>query len=316
MKSYKFSWYVLLFLVSCQSQQQQDKTIRLSGAFALYPLVVRWSREYQQIHPDIRFDISAGGAGKGMTDALSGTVTLGMFSRAITPEERKRGVWWIAVAKDAVIPTINAENPLLAVLKTRGLRREEFRRIYLSGEISNWNQLPGIHTALPIHVYTRSDACGAAGTWAAYLGGKQEEMKGIGIFGDPGLADAVIRDEKGVGFNNTIYLYNGDTGFKNAGIEIIPIDNNGNGKIDDDENFYDNLGQVLEAIAVGKYPSPPARELYLIARGRPQKKPVTDFLIWVVTKGQQFVSEAGYVPLSNSIIRKQVEKLNGVDGEQ
>ena len=38
-----------------------------------------------------------------------------------------------------------------------------------------------------INVYTRSDACGAAEMWAKYMGKKQEDLKGIGIYGDPGM---------------------------------------------------------------------------------------------------------------------------------
>ena len=36
--------------------------IQLSGAFALYPMVVRWAEEFRKIHPEVRIDISAGGA--------------------------------------------------------------------------------------------------------------------------------------------------------------------------------------------------------------------------------------------------------------
>lgn len=232
-----------------------------------------------------------------------------MFSRAISPEEKAKGVWWVAVTKDAVIPTVNVANPALPVLQKRGLTHDELRQIYVTGEITRWNQLPGISVDEAINVYTRSDACGAAGTWAAYLGGRQENLKGIGVFGDPGLADAVVKDEKGVGYNNTIYLYDVKTGRKNPGIEVIPIDVNGNGTIDANENFYDMFGQILNAIGDGAYPSPPARDLYLVAKGKPQKQATLDFMKWVVTKGQVFVSEAGYVPLPKEVLDEQVTKL-------
>jgi phosphate transport system substrate-binding protein len=182
--------------------------------------------------------------------------------------------------------------------------------LYIDGKYSNWNQLPGITTDQPINVFTRSDACGAADTWATYLGGKQENLKGVGVFGDPGLADAVVKDEKGIGFNNTIYLYDIKTGNKNPGIEVIPIDVNENGQLDAEENFYDTFDQVLAAIAEGKYPSPPARELYLVAKGKPAKQATLDFLKWVVTKGQKFVPEAGYVPLTQSRLNEQITKLD------
>ena len=38
--------------------------ISISGAFALYPLTVMWAEEFNKLHPKVRVDISAGGAGK------------------------------------------------------------------------------------------------------------------------------------------------------------------------------------------------------------------------------------------------------------
>ena len=312
MKNRNLALFLAIAIVffACSSGQKKEQTISLSGAFALYPLVIKWSEEYQKENPGVRFNISAGGAGKGMADALSGTVDLGMFSREIVQEEIDKGVWWVGVTKDAVIPTINVKSPVLSAIQQRGLTRDEFRSIFVTGEIINWNQLAGIETDLAINVFTRSDACGAAGTWAAYLGGQQEDLKGVGVFGDPGLADAVVKNEKGVGFNNTIYLYDIQTGNRNQGIEVIPIDVNENGAIDTDEAFYDKFDKILAAIAEGKYPSPPARELYLVSKGKPEKQATIDFLKWVVTKGQAFVSEAGYVPLTTSRLEEQVSKLN------
>ena len=304
-----FILVAIILLSACSSGKKKEQTISLSGAFALYPMAVKWSEEYQKEHPEIKFNISAGGAGKGVADALSGAVDLGMLSRAVEQQEIDNGLWFVAVTKDAVIPTINVGNPVLETLKKRGLTRDEFRKIYITGEITNWNQLSGITTYLAVNVYTRSDACGAAATWAEYIGGKQEDLKGTGIFGDPGLAEAVVKDVNGVGFNNTIFLYDLKTGGKNPGIDVIPNDVNGSGSIDPEEAFYDQFTQVLAAIGEGRYPSPPARDLYFVAKGKPQKQAVTDFVNWVVTKGQAFVPEAGYVPLTEATLQEQFAKL-------
>jgi len=56
---------------------------------------------------------------------------------------------------------------------------------------------------------------GAAETWQHSLVRKQESLRGIGIYGDPGLAEAVSKDIYGIGFSNTNYVYDINTG-KNA----------------------------------------------------------------------------------------------------
>jgi phosphate transport system substrate-binding protein len=308
-KTIIFGLVAALLMTACVSKKQKEQTISISGAFALYPLVVKWAEEYKKEHPEIRFNISGGGAGKGMADALSGAVDLGMFSREIHQEEKSKGVWWVGLTIDAVVPTISANNPYLEILKQRGITRDEFKSIYIDGSVSDWADILKTSNKTALKVYTRSDACGAAETWAQFLGGKQENLKGIGIFGDPGLAEAVVKDPAGIAFNNTIYAYDIKTGKKRPGIEVIPIDINGNGTIDPEEDFYESFEGVLKAIADGVYPSPPARELYLVAKGKPEKQAVLDFIKWTLTEGQKFVKEAGYVPLDQNLINGYKEKL-------
>ena len=296
---------------SNDSVKELKGTITISGAFALYPMTTRWAEEFRKIHPKVRIDISAGGAGKGMTDALSGIVDLGMFSREISDVEKAKGVWWVAVTKDAVLPTINANSPVLNKVKERGITRNEFIDIFINGKIKTWDKWLGDKTMddVNMNIYTRSDACGAAQVWGAYLGKNQENLNGIGIFGDPGMADAVKSDIYGIGYNNVIYIYDISSRKKHQGLEVIPIDVNENGLIDDDESFYNSLDDIMIAIKEEKYPSPPARELYFVAKGKPKSKEVTEFLKWIVTDGQAYVKEGGYVRLSDEKLNSELTKL-------
>jgi phosphate transport system substrate-binding protein len=305
--------YVLIAAVlfsACSSKEKKAQTITLSGAFALYPLAVKWTEEYKKIHPEVNFNVTGGGAGKGLADALAGVVDLGMFSRSITQVEKDKGTWWVGLTIDAVVPTINANNPYIDIIKSRGLTKEDFTALFIDSSKLYWSDIFQTKDKQKIEVYTRSDACGAAETWAKYLGKKkQEDLKGIGIFGDPGVAEAVAKDPLGIGFNNTIYAYDIKTGKKREGIEVVPIDINGNGKIDADENFYGTFEEILTAIAAKKYPSPPARELYFVAKGKPQKQAVLDFIQWTLTDGQKYVKEAGYVPIDDVALKGYIEKL-------
>ena len=301
--------FILVLISSCASNKKKQQTISISGAFALYPLVVQWAEEYKKENPEVRFNISGGGAGKGMADALTGTVDMGMFSREIAKEEIEKGVWWIGLAIDAVLPTISDENPYLDVIKRRGLIKGELKAIFIEEKINDWGALLDASHSKNIVVYSRSDACGAAGTWAKYLGGTQENLKGIGIYGDPGLAEAVVKDPAGIGFNNTIFIYDIRTGQKRSGIEVVPIDLNQDGKINPEEDFYNTFDDILNAIAAGEYPSPPARELYFVSKGKPQKQATIDFMKWTLTEGQKYVKEAGYVPIEQNLINEYLKKL-------
>jgi phosphate transport system substrate-binding protein len=310
----------LLVITGCSNRQKvsesqsDDSTLKgqisISGAFALYPVTVRWAEEFQKVHPGVKIDISAGGAGKGMADALSQMVDLGMFSREVSEPEKEKGAWWIALTKDAVLPTINSGNPFISQLKSKGITREELIKIFISGEMSSWEELFGNDAKTKINVYTRSDACGAAAMWGQYLGRNQEELIGIGVFGDPGIADAIKNDIYGLGYNNVIYVYDINTRDKYKGLEVVPLDLNENGKTDNNENFYNSLDTVMTAIKDGIYPTPPARDLYFVSKGKPEKKEVKEFIKWILTDGQSYVKEAGYVRLPEDKIRSELMKIN------
>jgi len=284
--------------------------ITISGAWALYPMMVRWSEEYGKIHPEVRIDLSAGGAGKGMTDALSGLVDIGMVSREIYQEEIDQGAFWIAVVKDAVVPTMNKDNPVLQEIPSKGVSRSVFMGIYIHQNITIWGQVvdkPEITD--DIHVYVRSDSCGAAETWAKYLEKKQEDLKGTGVYGDPGLAEAVRNDPVGIGFNNVNYAYDANTGKPVEGLSIIPIDLDGNGRIDEYEDFFNTREEIIEAVVTGAYPSPPARELNLVSNTK-FAGVTKDFVEWILTEGQQYVLETGYVQLSEERRLAELAKLD------
>ena len=161
----------------------------------------------------------------------------------------------------------------------------------------------------PVSVYTRSDACGAAETWANYLGDyHQEDLGGTAVYGDPGLAEAVKKDALGIGYNNLNYAYDMDTGKPLAGLSVIPIDLNENGRIDADEDFYASKAELVQAIATEHYPSPPARDLYLVTRDE-FTGIAREFVWWVLTDGQQYAGEVGYVGLAREKIEGELSKV-------
>jgi len=286
------------------------ETIKVSGAWALYPMMVKWGEEFHKIYPQVTFDISAGGAGKGMADALGGLVDIGMVSREIYPEEIEKGAFWVPVTKDAVVATVNENNPLLEELLARGVTEEILERIWITGDITTWGEVVGRPDAADeVHVYTRSDACGAAETWAKYLGDHaQEDLKGVAVYGDPGLAEAVKQDPLGMGYNNVNFAYDAATGKPVAGIKLLPLDLNANGRLDEEESFYDTKGELMEAIATGIYPSPPARAENLVTLGQPTGL-TRAFMVWILTEGQRYVEEVGYVPLPKELLEEGLRKL-------
>ena len=276
----------------------EEQTLTISGAFALFPMMTVWGEQYALTNPNVRFDITGGGAGKGITDMLSGVADIAMVSRELKQEEIDQGAFGVPVTIDAVVATVNADNPHIEAILARGLTPEVAAAIWMSQQTTTWGQFLGTDAAEAITVYTRSDSAGAAEVWAKYMGGSvQEDLIGTAVNGDPGVAEAVRQDALGIGFNDIGFAYDLTTGNQLDGLRVVPLDLNGDGQISADEDFYATIDDIAGAIAAKVYPFPPARELYLVTKGAPTPV-IQDLYRWILTDGQAFVADAGYVSLS------------------
>ncbi len=296
-------------VVPANDASQLSGVISISGAFALYPMMTVWADEFHKLHPEVEFDVQGGGAGKGMTDTIAGAVDIGMISRSIKPEEEAQNIFWVSVTKDAVFPIISAENPLAQQILAKGISQEIFAKIYITGEITTWGEVIG-DPSIPdeIHVFTRSDASGAAEQWARFGGGKaQEDLKGIGVNGEPSILDTVIKDPLAIGYGNLNSIFDLSNGNTVPGIIIPPIDIDKNGKADAVE-IYKVKEDAFNAVANGTYPSPPARFENLATLGKPGGLTLA-FIKWILTDGQQYLESAGFVPLTPEQQTESLVKL-------
>jgi len=289
----------------------RSDTIRISGAWALYPMMQVWADEYRRIKP-VDIEVGGGGAGKGMSDVLNGQVDIAMCSRPIREEEMKLGAFYLAVTKDAVIALVNAENPVLPQLMSRGLSRETLKAVFMK-KVLRWGEVGHRElTGDSIVVYGRADASGAAQVWARFLGDYSQsdiqDQADANFSGDQALCNGIKNNRNAIGFCNINYAYNiEDDGYAD-GIRPVPVDLDENGILDPDENFYANRSLLVQNITLGVYPSPPARLEYLVSRG-PFSPTAREFVRWILTDGQAFVSGNGYVNLPAVQLQQEIEYL-------
>lgn len=290
------------------SQEELKGTITLSGAWAIYPTAVAWGEAFQKKHPGVKIDISAGGAGKGAADTIAGLVDIGMVSRDPDPAEINRGVFPVYVLHDAVLPVLSDKNPALPDILKKGVTKNKLIDIYITGKVTNWVDAVGGTIGKPIHVYTRSDSAGAPASWAKYLGNKkQEDLKGVGIYGDPGLIEAAKRDPIGIGYGNFSFVFTREGGVV-KGARLLPIDSNENGVADPDEVFQ-TRADAVRAIEAGRYPA--TRKNFLFTKGKP-KGLVKEFIRFALSdEGAKVVDEVGTsLPISKPEREKILKSLD------
>jgi phosphate transport system substrate-binding protein len=302
--------------ISGCTTQKESSTIKVSGAYSLYPMMVIWAQQYHTLHPEIKIDVSSGGAGKGMSDALAGAVDLGMVSRDVTPAEATQGIIAVAVVKDAVLVTINTANPEINTILEKGLTKQQLKEIFINCSIATWGSLVGdANNTNHIKVYSRSDPCGAAETWVKYLGNyTQDDIPTIEqitkVKGDDSMSKSIASDPLGIGYSNVNYIYSNTTKTPKAGIAVVPLDLNENGRIDPEENFYSNRDTVVNAEMSGALPSPPSRLVYLVTLHN-FTGITKDFVQWILTDGQQYTFDNGYGTVPTDILDEQLQILEG-----
>lgn len=317
--STRYNWIFILtiFLAGCTQQPTEVSTqltahqgpIKITGAYALYPLVSLWVTEYQKSHPNVEFELSAIGSGPGLKELIDEHIDLAMLSSEVTPEFDSL-IWTTPVARLGVVFVTCTNNPYLTQIKKQGLTRGDLSEAF-TGELGlTWGGWFGQAGNDPVHSYVRSDTSGATDQLAKFLWELPSELKGRGVNGEEAMVEAIIRDPFALGYCNFRYTFNPETQRYIAGIAIIPLDREHARKKTD--SYYDSVPQLQRAMWTGKYPSILIRDLYLASKGKPATAEVVDFLKWVLTDGQRMVAREGYIEVRTSAIRCKLEGLKNI----
>ena len=239
-----------------------------------------------------------------MMDVTLNKADLGMYSKDIAGEP-PNDIMFLKVAIDAVVAVTNNSNPFLDQIRKHGITRAQFADIFCSQNIESWGELCHIGENDRIITFIRSDLCGAANIWSEFLKCDQEDLSGIGVYGDPGMINAIKTNPLGIGFLNMKYVYDCFTGEIYDGLAVLPIDFNSNGSIDPDESFYDNLGVLNAAIEEKRYPFPLARDLFFLVSPDYRHPEALQYLDWVFNEGQTMITKTGYLAQPDTVIQRQ-----------
>ena len=302
-------------VAGCLGGDDGNDTVRISGGVGPLPMVEVWVDQFEE-RSDARFDVSGGGTGVGVSDVLNDQVDIAMMGRQPEPEEEEQGLFAVPMLIDTVVGTVNVENPVLDELQSNGLTREDLEAVFTK-EVTNWGELVDADVDEDIVVYGRSDASAAYKQWGDFLAGEddaytQNDLQSIAdanYNGDQPVAEAVASEPNAISLNNINYVYDLSSGELEGDIRPVPLDRDGTG-LSAEEDFYETRAEFLGAVEAGDYPAPPAREMFLAADNR-FEGPAEEFVEYVLTEGQQYVRENGYVPLEEDRLDEALDALPG-----
>ncbi len=305
----------LIAFVSCKGQPQQQKiqsVINISGSESIYPLALKLVNEYQKTHPQVQINIKAGGTGKGLQDLNDKYADIAMASRDLTPAEVKSGLWTINIGGDAVVIIMNKKNKYMKTMITHGFTPKELVEMYVTKTLKGWNSLStnGDREKNALVLLKRPESSGDGATIAKFLGTRPSLMAGREVNTAQEVLNEVDRNPYAIGFANTATIYDSITRKPKSNIIVMPIDYDRDGDIEDYENNFETIDNLINAIINRKLPGPPARNLYFVSKGKPQRKDIIEFYNWVLGEGQRYVHTSGYVRFKPDYMKSQIQMLN------
>lgn len=267
-----------------------------AGSDTLGYLMTLWGDDFSRQSPGVNVQVQASGSSTAPTALTAGSVQIGAMSRPMQADERQAfearygyPPLAVPVAMDALVVVVNQRNPLQSVDPRQLDALFSVTRLCGAQQVpEHWGDL-GLHQAewqqRAIQRYGRNSA---SGTWGFF---KQQALcqgdfrNDVAEFpGSAAVVQAVAGDLRSIGYASF--------GFHLSGVKLLPVMTKSGEAVAPDP----------DSIRSGRYPW--ARPLYLYvnkAPGKPLPPLLAAFLQQVLSEaGQQRVSEAGYLPLSET----------------
>ena len=205
--------FVCLMAVPALAEEPFQANILFCGSTSLYPIMsslaasfteeyVKWNAvDPSMPEKNISIYVAPGGSGVGVSAAEEGTADFGMLARDIKEKEVEalgENYSEYIVARDALTVSVNAENPICAVMDD--MSADLIRQIF-DGELETWDQVDASLPAEPINVYIRDLSGGAYEVFQkAIMGDSEVTASATQSASMTELATNIAGDPWGIGY--------------------------------------------------------------------------------------------------------------------
>lgn len=309
-----------------------------AGATFPYPIYNRWFNEYSQQHPTVHINYQSIGSGGGIRQVSEGTVDFGATDGPMSDEQlssAKVKVMHLPTVLGAVVPVYN----IPGANKDLNFSPDVIADIYL-GKITKWNDgriakdNPGVSlpdkAILPVY---RSDGSGTTYIFTDFLSkvspewlsrvGKSTSVKwptGIGQKGNEGVAGMVRQSPYSFGYVELIYATQNKMEYgavKNSSGKFLKATTDGvtaAAAAAAKSMPADYRVSITNAAGPDSYPISSFTWLLIPTHSSdPAKtKALTDFLGWMLDKGESEAAGMSYAPLPKQVqdmVRKSIATI-------
>lgn len=283
---------------------ENHKVVLITGARFAYPLLQKWIDDYSTVNPDVQILIES----RGTVDPSKYDILIEAYEHS---DEIKRNREYIYIARYAIVPVANSYSDFAKTYGDKGLTKEIIRQLFFHDIYADIETLTIKDTYT---VYTRLQKAGAPTVFAKHFGYEQKDVKGKAIAGaDEHLLKALLRDSTGVSYLPLSVVYDRISRKPLDGITILPVDINGNGRLNEDEKFYGDLSAVTKNLtnkSARDINNIPIAYLHFSVDKATASPEAVEFLRWIVRNGQDDLEAFGYLaPESHRFEKEKFEQF-------
>lgn len=272
------------------SNNLPQKVVVVTGARFSYKLVEKWIEDYNKVNPNVQIIVEA----RGSADPLKYDILAEVYEQEETIKKSRE---YVNVGRYAILPVATANSSFAKYYADKGLNENLINQIFFHDIFADKEKQKPIKGQYS--VYTRLQKAGVPTVFSKYFGHEQKDIKGVAIAGaDAHLLKALLRDSTGVTYLPLPLIYDEQTRKPIEGLTVLPVDANGNGKVSDEEKYFDNVDKViaqLETAEPREIKNIPIEYLHLSVDKQNASPEAVDFLKWVNENGQGDLHDFGYL---------------------
>jgi glycine cleavage system H lipoate-binding protein len=252
-------------------------------------LATAWIEAFKSANPEIKVSL--------VTDEDAMSADIRIISSNSLDQDKTRNSWKIIVGRDVIVPLMSRSDPFLESVSGRGISPAEFAAILSSDGSYTWGNLLGTGSNTPVTVIIPEDNA-ALNAISGFASVDPMAVRATRSSSESSLI-RLSQGKEGVILFCRLADVTDKTGMEFIeGMEIVPVDINGNALSDYFEQFYSSFDNFVRGVYIGKYPKSLCNNVYAISEGVPARGAPSDFISFILIEGQGCLNESGFTALA------------------
>jgi glycine cleavage system H lipoate-binding protein/ABC-type phosphate transport system substrate-binding protein len=242
---------------------------------------------------------------------ISGTIhegTVALVTKEFLAGLEGESYFKLVLGRDAIVPVMNDNHPQIELIREHGISALQFTQIYREEDHFTWGEVLGISDGHPVHAYMPGNSF-EINYLAEFLQIAPGQIKGLMVTETEEMLKRIENDRGAIGFCNLATLMALENQGVAAGIAVVPVDMDGDGRINAFEDVYSSTSMLSHAIYVGRFPRTLYSRIFAVTSQQPVTTEQLALMEWMINEGQEVMASTGLLKLGYGEKASVTEKL-------